>query len=218
MREHPGARVSLVRRPTVSEYIPENPQSKRCPKCGQEYPATTEFFHRNGKRLKSICKTCVCRYVQQWRDERPDYQKEWREANPDYQSQWYKENRKRHLAQTKARYEADPQRKLKANAEWRRNNPEHHKRNQRAQTARRRARKRDNGGTYTAQDVEVAYRTQCGRCWYCQCELNGSYEIDHRIPLSRGGSNDASNIVISCQTCNRSKRAKMPWEFNGRLL
>lgn len=218
MREHPGARVSLIRRPTVSNYTPENPQIKRCPKCGQEYPATTEFFHKNGKRLKSICKTCVCRYVAEWRERRPDYQAQWRANNPDYPKQWYQENRTKHLEQTRARYQANPRRKLDANKEWQRKNPERHRLLNRAQTARRRARKRENGGSYTPQDIECAYQLQKGRCWYCQCELNGKYEIDHRIPLSRGGSNDAANIVISCQACNRAKKAKMPWEFNGRLL
>jgi 5-methylcytosine-specific restriction endonuclease McrA len=36
--------------------------------------------------------------------------------------------------------------------------------------------------------------------------------------LSKGGMHDRSNIVISCEECNRSKGAKLPQEFAGRLF
>jgi 5-methylcytosine-specific restriction endonuclease McrA len=32
--------------------------------------------------------------------------------------------------------------------------------------------------------------------------------IDHVIPMSRGGSDDLSNLVLSCSTCNEAKGAK----------
>ena len=31
---------------------------KRCSKCGDWWPADSEFFHRNGKSLSSWCKAC----------------------------------------------------------------------------------------------------------------------------------------------------------------
>ncbi len=44
------------------------------------------------------------------------------------------------------------------------------------------------------------------RCVYCGAP---SEEIDHVIPLSRGGGNDESNLVASCQRCNRTKSARL---------
>ena len=46
------------------------------------------------------------------------------------------------------------------------------------------------------------------RCRYCQkyCEPPVDYlQIDHVIPLSRGGANTIENIVPACRACNRSK-------------
>jgi 5-methylcytosine-specific restriction endonuclease McrA len=68
-----------------------------------------------------------------------------------------------------------------------------------------------------AKDAALILGNQKFRCWWCGCRLT-LYDLDHRVPLSRGGSDDASNIVASCPSCNRSKQAKIPIEFCGRLL
>lgn len=43
-----------------------------------------------------------------------------------------------------------------------------------------------------------------GRCYYCG---KGGKKLhkEHRVPLARGGVNDISNIVPSCEPCNRRK-------------
>ena len=88
----------------------------------------------------------------------------------------------------------------------------------RARHARRRARKRSAGGTYTAEDVQRQYESQHGRCWWCMAALNGIYHVDHLVPLSKGGHNSPSNLVVACPSCNQKKHARMPDEFAGRLL
>jgi hypothetical protein len=45
-----------------------------------------------------------------------------------------------------------------------------------------------------------------GRCIYCRCRCNPT--IEHFIPLSRGGSGSADNIVPACKGCNASKNAR----------
>jgi len=80
------------------------------------------------------------------------------------------------------------------------------------------ARKRGAEGKYTSTDIELLMKLQHGLCWWCGVSLDGKYHIDHRNPISRGGSNNPSNLCLSCSTCNQSKGDKMPWEFNGRLL
>jgi hypothetical protein len=55
-----------------------------------------------------------------------------------------------------------------------------------------------------------------GRCFYC-----GSGEklcADHKVPLSRGGTNDPSNLCACCRNCNLKKgsRTAEEWLSNGK--
>ena len=50
-------------------------------------------------------------------------------------------------------------------------------------------------------------------CLYCN-KKGGKLEVDHIVPLSRGGNNDTENLTTSCQKCNRQKRDKMVDEFH----
>lgn len=52
-------------------------------------------------------------------------------------------------------------------------------------------------------------------CTYCGDE-DGPFDYDHIFPLSRGGSNDPSNLAVACASCNRSKGAKTLKEWMGR--
>lgn len=57
--------------------------------------------------------------------------------------------------------------------------------------------------------VVLAYllKNQAGRCYHCQCELDpGAAEIDHLLPLVKGGMNGLGNLVASCLPCNRKTR------------
>lgn len=50
-------------------------------------------------------------------------------------------------------------------------------------------------------------------CSYC-LQKGGELEVDHIIPLSKGGTNALSNLTTSCRKCNRQKRDKTPEEFD----
>lgn len=52
---------------------------------------------------------------------------------------------------------------------------------------------------------------QCRYCsaWLLPC----SAEIDHVMPLSRGGTHDIANLAVSCRPCNRSKSNKLLHEW-----
>lgn len=45
------------------------------------------------------------------------------------------------------------------------------------------------------------------RCTYCG-GTEGPFDFDHIFPVSRGGTNDPSNLTLACASCNRSKGAK----------
>ena len=55
------------------------------------------------------------------------------------------------------------------------------------------------------------YEKDGHKCHYC-----GNPEhltIDHRLPISRGGSDDDDNLVACCKSCNSSKGTKSYDEF-----
>src|SRR5260221_8387159 len=204
---------------------------KRCPHCpeGQQWhPATAEFFDSSKQTtdgLHSWCKACKSAYykarctlpeiVEQVRT-----QQQIRRSRPDF--------RVRHLAHLKAyrqrKKEARPHRSrrtreaIHAYQKIYRSRPEIQERN-RIKAANRRARKKAATGTYTAQDVQAQYKRQKGKCYWCGKKL-GKYDVDHIVPLSRGGSNQPDNLVIACPTCNQKRNNKLPHEFyeGGRLL
>lgn len=45
-------------------------------------------------------------------------------------------------------------------------------------------------------------------CEYCQSQLKfsaDSFSVEHVTPQARGGSDDLSNLALSCQRCNNAK-------------
>ena len=52
------------------------------------------------------------------------------------------------------------------------------------------------------------------RCLYCGTDLRqaapADVTLDHLLPRSAGGSNEATNLVTACRSCNSSRGAK-PW-------
>jgi hypothetical protein len=49
--------------------------------------------------------------------------------------------------------------------------------------------------------------SQDWKCGDCQQQLDHTYEIDHRLRLQYGGSNDINNLVALCPHCHRKKTA-----------
>lgn len=41
-----------------------------------------------------------------------------------------------------------------------------------------------------------------------RCGATDDLQMDHLIPVSRGGTNDLDNLAILCRPCNLNKRAK----------
>jgi 5-methylcytosine-specific restriction endonuclease McrA len=61
------------------------------------------------------------------------------------------------------------------------------------------------------------FAEQDGRCRYCRTRIDEAFEIDHWIPLSKGGSNYPENLVLACPSCNAAKRDKLPHDFLKRF-
>lgn len=78
-----------------------------------------------------------------------------------------------------------------------------------------RARSYRASGQASREQIEARVAFFGYQCVYC----SGPFEcVDHRIPLSRGGTNWPSNLVPACLRCNSSKRNRTPQEFKQYLL
>lgn len=51
---------------------------------------------------------------------------------------------------------------------------------------------------------EKIYKRDNCHCVYCNSKSNLS--LDHIIPRSKGGSNDETNLITSCISCNSSRQ------------
>lgn len=48
-------------------------------------------------------------------------------------------------------------------------------------------------------------------CHYCRAVAPGTdMQVDHVVPMSKGGDHDVSNLVVCCSKCNKSKKDKLP--------
>lgn len=50
---------------------------------------------------------------------------------------------------------------------------------------------------------------QDGKCYYCHYPLTMRVNIDHAIPVSKGGTNRIENLVLACWLCNKAKGSRI---------
>lgn len=62
--------------------------------------------------------------------------------------------------------------------------------------------------------TKILHELQSGLCFYCGKSVSlESATKDHRVPISKGGSNEMSNLVMACPRCNIAKGSKSEEEF-----
>src|SRR6266702_829361 len=208
------------------------PQKQCTGECKQWLPDTSDFFHRCSRGgFNTRCKVCRNWENKIFRDAHPGYRKGYYQEHQEsiiqrnrrypsrksYHASYYQANRNQLLTQTKAYKEEHPETVRAGRMHYQQT--ERGKERHAASEHSRRARKRSTGGSYTPQEIEVQYKRQKGKCHYCRNKM-ATYHIEHVIPISRGGTNDSSNIVLACPTCNMSKGNKLPheWPQGGRLM
>lgn len=47
-------------------------------------------------------------------------------------------------------------------------------------------------------------------CYYCHKRRKPEevFEVDHIVPIIRGGTNHETNLIVACRKCNRAKGTK----------
>jgi 5-methylcytosine-specific restriction endonuclease McrA len=135
----------------------------------------------------------------------------------DRAKKWYAQNRKLCIERASRRNRTDREARLAVTrrfyqrhkerwAKWRVNNPDKAKANSHVYVWNRLARLRAAQGRFSFEEWLGKIEYHGWRCFYCKRELKlKSIEMDHRKPISRGGSNWLANLVPACRSCNRRK-------------
>lgn len=209
------------------ENSPIQAAEKHCTICKDKYPLTEEYFSKNYRTKDGWDYTCkICKKKQSHetymrnQEDRKRRVREYAQKNREVKRA---KDRAYHLAHAEAaRVRAREYRRIHAE-EHRQYNREYAKthRPQRRVNERNRRARLNSRGTHTIQDVMMQYKRQRGHCYYCKRKIIwGKHHVDHIVPLIKGGSNRADNLVIACPTCNCRKREKFlhEWLEGGRLI
>jgi 5-methylcytosine-specific restriction endonuclease McrA len=159
---------------------------KTCTKCRGEGP-----FYKDRKQVDGLSVWCAeCMRVQTRR---------YRANNPEQVK-----------AATKAWVRANPQKKAQTLRRWKKNNPEKDRQSSLAVHRRRRARLRGVATTLTAAQWKETLEYFNYACAYC-LRTDAPLEMDHVVPVSRGGEHVQENVVPACKSCNVSKLDRPVW-------
>lgn len=71
-------------------------------------------------------------------------------------------------------------------------------------------------GTHTAADIKRLWFLQKGNCTWCLQSLGDDQHVDHKKPLSKGGTNDPKNLQLLHAKCNLSKSNHNPEDYGLR--
>lgn len=82
----------------------------------------------------------------------------------------------------------------------------------------RRALKLRSGGRLSPNIHATLFEKQRGQCVYCEVDLTTvTPHLDHRMPLTLGGTNTDDNVQLLCPTCNTSKGNQHPDVYEARI-
>lgn len=141
-------------------------------------------------------------------------------ANPDLKklrtSKHYQANKSKR-AEARKRHRAE-------NPDWWRKWERRYNKTEKGNAVRRsvthKRRSATRAGTVTSDQMVEIKKNAKGRCHYCGCKTS-RLTFDHIIPLAKGGTHSADNLVMACGPCNSSKSDRDPIEFaktRGLLL
>jgi 5-methylcytosine-specific restriction enzyme A len=210
--------------------VPPCPPTLVCLGCGDAKPAEAFALNRkNATGRNGQCRDCRHAFYEANRTRIRDKAKRRRQENrdglrakaraawsaklaamsPEERQAW----RQKEVERKKAYIEAHPERHRenarRASARWREAHPEEAKAVDQAARVRREQRLLVNGGDFTGAEWRALKQTQGFACLACgRKEPEIRLSVDHVVPVSKGGSNDISNIQAICLPCNLRKHAK----------
>lgn len=180
--------------------------TKTCTKCGQI--KTLNEFGNHARHSDSKSSSCLpCDRIR-----RAETRVRNKDAIKAQQADNYQRNRAKRIQATKV-YQSDLinwQKKLESNKRWRNKNHALMASYQR----RRRAKMLANGiYTITNKELDALYAKPC-----IYCGSIYKIEIDHVMPIARGGNHGIGNLAPACINCNRSKRDLFVMEWRLKTI
>lgn len=140
------------------------------------------------------------------------------DSKKQYDYTYFRRNRDRILERSR-QYALKNADKIRAYAgRWNAANPSRRKSIIKSYKARRRQQERGGDSTATIHAWEKAAPKVCH---WCGVKCRRLYQVDHYVPLAKGGRHVVSNLVIACRKCNLRKSARDPYVFAammGRLF
>lgn len=154
-----------------------------------------------------------------YRLKHPDRVRAWNKADRERRSDkvksaakvYYQKNAKRICSKTKLWRENNRERKRALHRAYKKRHPEKNK----EQLHRRRCKMMAVGIEDCTAKIKSLHRERFCH-WCCAPLTTETREIDHVIPVSRGGRHAPDNLVAACQTCNRSKGDRLISEWTWK--
>jgi len=177
---------------------------RRCAQ-GKAYRAANSEKIRESKR----------QYAQAHPEQEAERKRAWQQANLVLTQQRARDWAAAHPEQAKATqrawYEAHRDERMADIREWQAANPERVRANVRRANHRRRARLAgSNSPGVTREEWAAVVEFFDGCCAYCG---KPATELDHIVPISRGGRDALDNVQPACRKCNASKNSKLLGEW-----
>lgn len=186
-------------------------EMKKCTKCGIEFPATTEWFHKhstNSDGLKFKCKKCCSQerlcYYKINKEKEKFLAKKYSDSNQEKIKKNHKEYRRKNKEKIKGYVNKEKQK------EYAKKYYGNNKGKYIIHWQKRRTIKRNLPSTLTLKEWQSTKDYFNHECAYCGKKLK-KLEQDHFWPLSKSGEYTRFNIIPACKSCNTSKKNK-PFE------
>jgi 5-methylcytosine-specific restriction endonuclease McrA len=189
--------------------------SKRCRECRKLLPVDN-FCKQKGSAdgLRHICRKCMHKQYKAWYEahkgevakKRKEYVSNHREEYNAYKRGYYKTHTEQVKQCVKKSSKVNSERKKEYQKKYMRDyqQTEHGKAVFRTLVNKRRALRK--AATIEEIPYEYVEKLRNGTvCPYCSKPIV-KVELDHIIPLSKGGKHSVDNLISCCFTCNRQKR------------
>lgn len=138
------------------------------------------------------------------------YAGEHREQEKERAAKWRRDNPDKARASARSNYLKRKQKVAEYNRSYREQNPDKVK----LWSRNRKAKERGSSGRISLKRVNELFELQDFKCAACKISLAyAGFQIDHIIPLSKGGIHHDSNIQILCPTCNKRKSDRSMEQF-----
>lgn len=178
-------------------------------------------YQRNRARYIANATNWNAEHVDRRREIARDHERRKRLAEPEAarararqsMKRWRGRNPEQARAKNRADYAKHREKRVTRSVAWAKNNPERYRAIQR----NREIRERDAPGVgVTHEQWQQILVTHGAECFYCGASA-AALQLEHVVPLSRGGSHDPANVVPACSTCNQRKATRTAREFVLRL-